>query len=133
MTYRVLTLIVLLSLLCPTVNAQEMLCIMEPKGGDAVSHTPIVKGKVQDLSSTIWVVVHPLGTNEYWVQPKVAQKTEGEWDVRIYIGRPGSVDIGKRFRIMAVANPEQALKEGDVFQAWPKAQWQSQIVEVTRK
>jgi hypothetical protein len=72
-------------------------------------------------------------TSQYWVQPSVSVKTNGSWKVMIFIGRPGDVDVGKHFEVMAVANPVNSLKEGDVLEDWPKAQHKSGAIEIIRR
>ena len=86
-----------------------------------------------NCTAAVRVVAHPMETGSYWVQPNVSVKTDGTWKVIIYIGRPGDVDVGKQFEIMAVANPKISLKEGDVLDEWPDAEFKSQVVEVTRE
>ncbi len=79
------------------------------------------------------MVVHPMEVSEYWVQPPVTVKKDGTWRVMIYIGRPGTIDVGKQFEIMAVANPKVKLNEGDKLRGWPEAQWKSEVIFVTRQ
>ena len=70
---------------------------------------------------------------DYWVQQPVTVNSDGSWELQTNIGRPGDVDIGKRFEIMAVANPESPLSTGDKLAIWPKAQLKSNVIRVTRK
>jgi hypothetical protein len=67
-----------------------------------------------------------------WVQPEVSIKANGKWKTRIHIGREGSDDVGKRFEVLAVANPNAVLKEGDILDEWPSAEWASEITELVR-
>jgi hypothetical protein len=116
------------------VSGQETnLSIIEPKNGEEVVYRPYVSGKVADANAEVWVIAHPMDVSDYWVQPKVSVEGDGSWKVMIYIGRPGTIDVGKHFEIRAVANPKIRLKEGDVLVGWPEAQWKSQVIEVTRK
>lgn len=115
------------------VGLQSQLRIIEPPDGAKVPERPFVKGTVADPNAEVWVIVHPMDGSDYWVQPRPTVKEDGTWKVKIYIGRPGAVDVDKHFEIMAVANPGEDLNEGDVLNGWPKAQWKSQIVEVIRK
>lgn len=107
--------------------------ITEPTEGAAVPRRPFVKGTVSDPNAKVWVIVHPMATGNYWVQPSLTPKKDGTWKVMIYIGRPGADDVGKHFEIMAIANPKVKLKEGDVLSGWPDAQWKTQVIELTRK
>ncbi len=107
--------------------------IKTPPNNSKVLERPIVEGVVVDSLSDVWVVVHPLETSDYWVQPNVSIKKDGTWKVQIYIGRPGAQDINKHFEIMAIANPASKLKEGDILIGWPEAQWKSPLIEVIRQ
>jgi hypothetical protein len=53
--------------------------------------------------------------------------------VSTYVGRPGNVDVGKQFEIMAIANPKRPLKEGELLSFWPDAESRSEPVKVTRR
>lgn len=81
----------------------------------------------------VWVVIHPMEASDYWVQPSLTVKNDGTWKVMIYVGRPGRIDVGKQFEVMAVANPKVNLKEGDVLSGWPEAEWKSEVIELIRK
>ncbi len=111
----------------------ENITIKFPSDGASVSERPIVQGVVMDKTAQVWVIVHPMKTSDYWVQPKVTVRKEGLWRVQVYIGRPGNIDVGKHFEMMAVANPKQTLHEGKVLGTWPEAQSQSEVIEVIRK
>ena len=116
------------------VSGQQLnLRITAPLDKAKVSERPYVEGNVSDANVKVWVIVHPMDVSDYWVQPSVTVKENGSWKVKIYIGRPGAMDVGKQFEIMAVANPKDKLKEGDVLSGWPEAQAKSQVIEVTRK
>ena len=107
--------------------------ITAPSDGAQVLERPFVKGTVADPKAKVWVIVHPMDVSDYWVQPSLTPKKDGTWKVKIYIGRPGKIDVRKEFEIMAVANPKVKLGEGDILSGWPEAQWKSQVIEVTRK
>jgi hypothetical protein len=112
---------------------QQTLHITAPLDKAKVPERPYVEGSVTDPNAKVWVIVHPMEVSDYWVQPAITVKGNGTWKVKIYIGRPGSIDVGKQFEIMAVANPRGSIKEGDVLSGWPDAQAKSQVIEVTRK
>jgi hypothetical protein len=111
---------------------KEMLRITAPSNSAQVPWRPAVEGTVADQSAKVWVIVHPMEISDYWVQPSVTIKEDGTWKITIYIGNPGTNDVGKQFEIMAIANPKTSLNEGDKLGGWPEAQWKSQVVEVTR-
>lgn len=109
------------------------LSIIEPRNGDKVPERPYISGRVADPNLEVWVIVHPMEVSDYWVQPRVTVRGDGSWKVSIYIGRPGNIDVGKRFEIMAIANPKSKLNEGMVIRGWPDAKWRSEVIEVIRK
>lgn len=112
---------------------QIVLHIIEPKNEDLVPEQPYVKGTVVDPNTKVWVIIHPMEVSDYWVQQRVNVKEDGTWRVQVHIGKPGFIDVGKQFEIMAVANPKVKLKEGDVLDEWPEAEGNSQLIVVTRK
>ena len=81
----------------------------------------------------VWVVVHPVETGDYWVQPEVMKTGPNTWKVEAYFGRPGTIDGNRKYEIIAVGDPDKGLKEGDVFKAWPNGWWQSQVIGVVRR
>jgi hypothetical protein len=97
-----------------------------------VTMRPLVEGYVADCAAEVWVVVHPMEVSDYWVQPPVTVRQDGAWGVQIYIGRPGMIDVGKHFEVMACANPYVQLWEGLVLGYWPAAEWKSDIVRIVR-
>lgn len=111
--------------------AGEPLSITRPRQDDTVTRRPIVEGSVRDLNSEVWVVVHPLGSAGFWVQPKPAIKRDGSWKTQVFVGREGQ-DFGSYYEICAVANPKAGLKEGDVLEDWPPAAYQTDVIEVLR-
>jgi hypothetical protein len=117
----------------PLCAQNDSIAIKSPYDGARVPERPIVEGVISDTTARIWVIVHPMETRDYWVQPGVTVGKGGVWEVRVYIGRPGTIDVGKHFEMMAVANPTETLREGKVLEMWPTAQWQSEAIEVTRQ
>ena len=107
--------------------------ITEPKNEDSVSEYPVFKGQVADPNAQVWIVVHPMEIAEYWVQQPVTVSSNGSWETQPNIGRPGNVDDGKRFEVMAIVNPESPLTTGDKLKIWPEAQGQSDVIRVTRQ
>lgn len=112
----------------------DSLLITEPVNSSVVRKQRVdVIGKVSDPKLNVWVIVHPVGLSAYWIQPPVAVRKDGSWQVPVYIGRAGDIDVGREFDIMAVADPEPKLNEGRILSEWPKAKWRSDIVTVVRK
>jgi len=112
---------------------QNAIRIKAPAQDERVPERPFVEGSVSDVKATVWVIVHPMDVSDYWVQPAVSVRESSTWKVKIYVGRPGAQDKGKHFEIKAVANPRVQLREGQVIDAWPEAQSESQVIEVVRE
>lgn len=114
-------------------DEERQLRITAPADRAKVPERPVIRGKVLDPEIEVWLVVHPTEISEYFVQPRITVRENGDWRVRPYIGRSGTVDVGKEFEIMAVGNPEEKLREGKVLSNWPTAQCRSQVIEVIRE
>jgi len=117
----------------PTQGPSERVKITEPSEGAKVSGRQTVKGRVQKGYDDVWVIVHPIDTSSYWVQPSISAKKDGKWSITAYFGRSGNIDVGKSFEIMAILNPQKKLKEGEYFDKWPVAESRSDIVTVVRQ
>jgi len=114
-------------------GGEPQLSIVAPRNGDTVPERSYVSGQVAKPNAEVWVIVHPMEVSDYWVQPRTTVKEDGSWKVSVYIGRPGTIDMGRHFEVRAVANPKKRLKEGAVLDSWPAAQWKSEVLEVVRK
>ena len=106
--------------------------ISTPKSGSQVPRRPKVEGWVKDPTAPVWVVVHPIASSGYWVQPAVSVHSKGHWKAGVYIGQLGTEDVGQLFEICAVACPAEELSEGMRLQGWPSAKWVSPVVQVER-
>lgn len=104
-----------------------------PEPGAAIPARVLVQGWTADVKAATWVVVHPMESSAYWVQPRLTVKEDGTWSVLAYLGRSGAVDRGKRFEIMAIARPQMPLQEADVLPDWPKADWRSNMITLIRQ
>ncbi len=107
--------------------------ITGPADGDMVGWRTLIEGKVSDLDAVVWVVVHAMEAGQYSVQPKIDVRPGGTWKVMAFFGRPGDIDIGREYEVLAVANPESYLREGDVMSDWPSTSARSQVIGVTRR
>jgi len=106
--------------------------ITKPQLNATVEQRDTVSGAVSDRQAKVWVVVHPTGTNSFWVQPPTTLNADGTWSVLAYFGREGSLDKGNLYEVRAFANPSEPLRSGERSN-WPPAAAQSQGVAVTRK
>ncbi|NTW33095.1 MAG: hypothetical protein HGB12_10800 [Bacteroidetes bacterium] len=122
--------LIFLLLLQITCIAKADVVITLPTQNSYVGERPEVKGNAN--SGNVWVIVHPKGTDGYWVQPTVNIENHA-WNVIIYIGRSGSIDNGKHFEILAISDPKEIISEGDVLSGWPDAKDTSKVIEVIRR
>ncbi|MCE5315460.1 MAG: hypothetical protein ABFD49_10765 [Armatimonadota bacterium] len=107
--------------------------ITSPGNNDSVPERTNVCCAVKGSGvNVVAVVIRPMETNDYWVQPEAQLDEQNSWSTLAYFGRPGDIDIGKKFEVRAFANPKSDLKEGDVLSGWPKAQAVSPTVQVER-
>lgn len=115
-----------------TAIAEDLkIAITNPSEGSKVVHREYVKGTVSDPNADVWVVIHPVETSGFWIQPPVTVKNNGTWKVKAYFGRSG-MDIGKEFEIRAFANPSSSLQEGESIN-WPSSEARSDVIDVIRK
>lgn len=107
--------------------------IINPINGGLGEWRTKVTGTVSKPFSEVWVVVRPLETPDFWVQPKPTIKANGTWETLIYLGSDGPSHAGKAFELRAIANPIDSLKEGLVLPGWPRAEGKSDVINVTRR
>jgi hypothetical protein len=107
--------------------------ISQPANHALVPTMEQLRGKASADARAVWVVVHPLDTSSYWVQPKVSLGTDGAWSGLAYWGRAGAVDSGRRFEVRAIVDPKIDLREGAILDSWPDAEAVSEPVIVERK
>lgn len=109
------------------------LSITSPHDGEVVDRRPVVSGRASTPNVSVWVIVHPMESSGYWVQPATSMHADGVWGGQIYVGSQKTLDEGKQFEIMAVANPKLDLKEGMVLDRWPVAEQVSPVIQIERR
>ncbi|NTW33094.1 MAG: hypothetical protein HGB12_10795 [Bacteroidetes bacterium] len=112
---------------------KESLTISNPVMGGYVDRMQLFDGNINIADAKVYLIVHPIGISAYWVQPKAIVDNSGEWQTHAYIGRPGNIDKGKSFEIMAISLPKDNLTEGQILYNWPEAKLKSAILDVVRK
>src|SRR5689334_20355528 len=63
--------------------------IINPHDGDTVPEKSFVDVKVSGPATTVWVVIHPMQTGDYWVQQELSDRGNGKWRTQIHVGTPG--------------------------------------------
>jgi hypothetical protein len=106
--------------------------IEKPAAGETDATTLTASGSVDKACAEAWVVVHPVGSTEYYVQAPPTVGNDGRWLATARLGEAGQ-GSGQTFELVAFANPEPKLAEGQVLTTWPNAQARSDVVAVARK
>jgi hypothetical protein len=115
----------------PVAPETDDVTITFPETGAGVPPILALRGTVSNESADIWVVVHPIQTGAYWVQPRVT-RTGGEWTSVVFFGRQDSRDAGKLFDVRVFVGPRMELREGQILSEWPDAAGSSRAVLVRR-
>ncbi len=127
-----LKLVVLVSLLC-AVMAQGAELTINPSAGP-VGPQPTLTGKAPSTAAKVFLIVNPeQAPGQYWVQKMANVDPKKNWACSIHVGEPGNAYAGQKFVVIAVADPNDNLHEGDVLGAWPSGKWVSQPITLTRK
>jgi hypothetical protein len=107
------------------------LALTRPSNGRVVPMELLAAGKVLN-AQTVWVVVRPKGSKQYFVQPPIKVDHDHTWRGVIYAGSVNVANVGVAFQVRAFVNPVDALKEGDLLHSWPEAELATGIVEMIR-
>lgn len=105
--------------------------ISSPLDGESVNQRQLITGHVADSNAHVVVVIHSESVSDFWAQPPVMVRNNGQWRVRAYFGRRG-MDYGEEFVVRAFANPNSQIPEGRYY-SWPEAEARSNVVFVTRR
>ncbi|MEW8050191.1 MAG: hypothetical protein AB2809_07420 [Candidatus Thiodiazotropha sp.] len=105
--------------------------ISSPPEGGSVNQRHNVIGGVSDPTAKIIIVVHPVSVSEFWTQPPVTVRNDGQWHVKAHFGRQ-EMDHGEEYEVRAYANPQSQIIEGK-YNSWPEAEARSNVVIVTRR
>ncbi len=107
--------------------------ISRPSDESLVTASQQVAGRVSNGSDDVWVVVHPVGTSAYWIQPRVNVEADGDWVVTGHFGRESATDSGLAFELMAIVGPYLRVHEGQILDRWPQARFASPLVRLRRR
>ncbi len=107
--------------------------ITSPAEGATVTMTELVRGTVSDPKLNVYILIHPLVTNLWWVQNIPTVGPDGRWQSLCYFGTENN-GIGEPFEIIAIATTKQELyKPGDTLKTVPSDILRSTIVTVQRE
>jgi hypothetical protein len=94
--------------------------------------TVTLSGSVEEACASTWLVIHPAGSDAFYVQAPLTVGKDGRWLASARLGEAGQ-GAGQTFELVVFANPATKLKEGEVLPAWPGAESRSSVVAVARK
>lgn len=96
-------------------GAELQLTITGPQNKAQVCQRTIVEGKISNPKLQVFVAIHPMATNKFFIQPLPTISSDGRWTSYCYFGEPG-MGVGEPFEIIAVAAEDKNLfREGKVF------------------
>ena len=117
----------------PSLDANRKIILTAPCDGTRVNQRDFAEGIISDPNAHVVVVVHTMEVADFWVQPSVTVREGGKWKVLCYFGEPGPQHSGKHYEVMALVNPKEKLREGQLLSGWPEAESKSQVIEVVRQ
>lgn len=96
-------------------TTQQPINIISPVGGSRVCWRTMVRGTISNPNLQVFVLVHPMATDKFWVQPIPNMHPDGKWEAYCYFGEPNQ-GIGEPFEIIAVASRNRNLfREGNTL------------------
>lgn len=98
------------------IHGEELkLNIVEPKDEAQVSWRSIVKGTISNPELQVFVAIHPMATDKFWIQPIPNMSADGQWKAYCYFGEP-NIGIGEPFEIIAITSKNKDLfREGQTL------------------
>jgi len=134
MTGRIIISIIILMYAASLDAVQDIkISITSPQDNAEIDRPARTEGIVSDPDAQVHIIVHPVGVPEYWVQPRAFVHEDGKWTAKVYLGRPDISNPDKQYELMAIADPEQPVKVGDMLKEWPGSKWRSHIIRVKRR
>jgi hypothetical protein len=82
--------------------------IISPSNGANVGLRTLIEGEVSPIPADIYVLVHPLSTDRWWVQGVPLVQNDGRWNVLVYAGTE-TLGVQERYEILAVATNESRV------------------------
>jgi hypothetical protein len=113
----------------------DLIVSMSVPVGNVVPWRVCLVGSVSDANARVHVLIRPLRSNAWYVQPPIWAQLDGtgaSFTTMAYIADAGTQFAGERFVAVAVANPRTVLKEGEVLASIPTAEAQSPLIDLVR-
>jgi len=114
--------------------------ITAPTSAEMVTMKSTIRGKVSDPNAQVHVLIHPLATQETWVQQSPIVGRDGTWQTAVFFGTP-TLGIDEDYEIIVLATRENfiinfvtgnSLKPGQVLTQLPERTNKSQVITVHR-
>jgi hypothetical protein len=111
-----------------------------PKNGEVVSQRIPVAGEVGNEGTKLWVLVHPVAQDVWWVQDSPVILADGRWHGYANLGT-SELGAGQTFEIIALASNETSfrmalrgvqLQTNQELHALPPYYAKSNLIAVTR-
>lgn len=94
-------------------TTQQPINIISPTEGSRVCMRTLVRGTISNPNLQVFVLIHPMATDRFWVEPIPNMRPDGRWEAYCYFGKPNE-GIGNPFEIIAIASENRRLfEEGD--------------------
>lgn len=105
--------------------------IESPQQNAEIGLTEIVKGKVSNQKGKVYVLVHPLLTNLWWVQRFPSPPNQdGTWQTLCFFGTE-TKGIGEPYEVVAIVTSKK-YEEGQTLTELPGDSIRSDIITVKR-
>jgi hypothetical protein len=89
--------------------------IISPSDRTSVCWRTMVRGKISKSNLQVFILIHPMATDKFWVQPIPNMRSDGRWEAYCFFGEQNQ-GIGEPFEIIAVASGNRNLfRRGDTL------------------
>jgi len=108
--------------------------ITDPVENTQVTWKYVVRGKSCGLSDSrliLYVLVHPIENNTWWVQSESIVDIDGQWKVNAQFGRTENQDVGTKFQIIALVTTVE-IDIGEEMLKLPRHLAHSEVITVSR-
>lgn len=96
-------------------TTQQPISIISPAEGGHVCWRTMVTGSISNPNLQVFILIHPMATNKFWIEPIPNMRSDGRWEAYCYFGEQNQ-GIKEPFEIIAVTSKNKNLfKEGDIL------------------
>jgi len=97
----------------PPPQTATNVAIKYPNDGSLVDFSQSIGGTVSNQQAEVWVLIKT-PQFDHWVQGQAHVASDRTWKLLAQVGRQESLDAGKNFEVIAVANPKIPLSIGAI-------------------